>query len=139
SKVYTFGPTFRAENSNTSRHLAEFWMIEPEVAFANLHDIAKLSEQLLKYLFKTVMTDRPDDLAFFNQRVDTKCLVLLENLVNADFEMMDYTDAIKILEKADVKFEFPVSWGTDLQSEHERYLAENHVGRPVILMNYPKN
>lgn len=139
SKVYTFGPTFRAENSNTSRHLAEFWMIEPEVAFANLQDIANLSEQLLKYVFKAVMAERHDDLMFFNQRVDTKCLERLENLVNASFETMEYTDAIKILEKADVKFEFPVSWGTDLQSEHERYLAETHVGRPVILMNYPKN
>lgn len=137
SKVYTFGPTFRAENSNTSRHLAEFWMIEPEIAFADLQDIAKLAEQLLKYIFNAVMLERNDDLQFFTQRVDDQCLQRLENLVNATFEMMEYSEAIQILEKANQPFEFPVSWGVDLQSEHERYLAETHVGRPVILMNYP--
>lgn len=139
SKVYTFGPTFRAENSNTSRHLAEFWMIEPELAFANLKDIANLAEQLLKYVFNAVMTERNDDLQFFTQRVDNQCIERLEHLLKSSFEMMEYTDAIKILEKADQKFEFPISWGVDLQSEHERYLAETHVGRPVILMNYPKD
>lgn len=139
SKVYTFGPTFRAENSNTSRHLAEFWMIEPELAFADLNDIAQLAEQLLKYVFKAVMLERSDDLKFFTERVDKTCLERLEHLVNSSFEMMDYTDAVNILEKSGQKFEFPVSWGIDLQSEHERYLAETHVGRPVILMNYPKN
>lgn len=139
SKVYTFGPTFRAENSNTSRHLAEFWMIEPELAFADLFDIAKLAEQLLKYVFNAVMLERNDDLQFFTQHVDSNCLQRLEHLVNSSFEMMEYGEAIKILEKAEQKFEFPINWGVDLQSEHERYLAETHVGRPVILINYPKN
>ncbi len=138
SRVYTFGPTFRAENSNTSRHLAEFWMIEPEVAFADLNDNAALAEDFLKYLFNAVLNECEDDMAFFAQRVDKDAIVRLEQMQNAEFERMDYTDAIKILENCKKSFEFPVSWGADLQSEHERYLTEEHVGRPVVLMNYPK-
>jgi asparaginyl-tRNA synthetase len=141
SKVYTFGPTFRAENSNTSRHLAEFWMIEPEIAFADLQDDADLAESFLKYLFRTLLDERPDDMAFFAQHIDKDCVNRLEKFVAASFERMDYTEAIQHLERAiekGVKFEFPVSWGVDLQSEHERYLTETLVGRPVVLMNYPK-
>lgn len=138
SKVYTFGPTFRAENSNTSRHLAEFWMIEPEIAFANLDDDASLAEDFLKYLFKQVLDKCGDDLAFFNQHIDKTCLERLETIAEREFVRMDYTEAISILEKSKKKFEFPVSWGLDLQSEHERYLCEEHVGAPTILMNYPK-
>ncbi len=138
SKVYTFGPTFRAENSNTSRHLAEFWMVEPEVAFANLDDNADLAEDFLKYLFRAVLDERGDDMAFFAQRIDKGAITRLESLAEASFERMDYTDAIKLLEGCGKSFEFPVKWGVDLQSEHERWLAEEHVGRPVVLMNYPK-
>lgn len=139
SKVYTFGPTFRAENSNTSRHLAEFWMIEPEIAFADLNDNADLAEDFLKYLFTTVLEKCGDDLDFFNQFVDKTCLQRLQSVADARFERMEYTEAINILEKANKKFEYPVSWGVDLQSEHERYLCEEHVGAPLILMNYPKD
>ena len=138
SKVYTFGPTFRAENSNTSRHLAEFWMVEPEVAFADLDDNADLAEDFLKYLFRAVLDERGDDMAFFAQRIDKDAIKRLESLADASFERMDYTDAIKLLEGCGKSFEFPVKWGVDLQSEHERWLAEEHVGRPVVLMNYPK-
>jgi asparaginyl-tRNA synthetase len=138
SKVYTFGPTFRAENSNTSRHLAEFWMIEPEIAFADLADDATLAEALLKYIFAAVLAERPDDMAFFEERIEKGVIAKLESMVKADFVRMDYTEAIRVLEGSKHKFEFPVKWGMDLQSEHERYLAETHVGRPVILMNYPK-
>jgi len=138
TKVYTFGPTFRAENSNTSRHLAEFWMIEPEVAFANLADNADLAEDFLKYCFSAVLEEREDDMAFFAQRIDKEALNRLQSVAGATFERMDYTDAIDILQKSNKKFEFPVTWGLDLQSEHERYLAEEHVGRPIVLMNYPK-
>lgn len=139
SKIYTFGPTFRAENSHTSRHLAEFWMVEPEVAFADLADIATLAEDMLKYVLKAVMEERADDMAFFEQRIDKECIKRIEKLVNEDFVRMDYTDAIDILQKCGKKFEFPVEWGIDLQSEHERYLAEEHVGAPIILQNYPKD
>jgi len=141
SRVYTFGPTFRAENSNTTRHLAEFWMIEPEIAFANLADDADLAEDFLKYLFRAVLDERPDDMAFFAQHIDKDCINRLESLVAASFERMEYGDAIRALEAAQAKgakFDFPVKWGVDLQSEHERYLTETHVGRPVVLMNYPK-
>jgi asparaginyl-tRNA synthetase len=138
SKVYTFGPTFRAENSNTSRHLAEFWMIEPEIAFADLSDDADLAEALLKYIFRAVLEERPDDMAFFEERIEKGVIAKLESMVNASFVRMDYTEAIKVLEGTKEKFEFPVKWGMDLQSEHERFLAEKHVGKPVILMNYPK-
>lgn len=139
SKVYTFGPTFRAENSNTSRHLAEFWMIEPEVAFAELSDIAQLAEDMLKYVCKAVLEERADDMAFFAQRINKDAVSRLENLVNAEFVRMDYTDAIEILQNSGKKFEFPVEWGVDLSSEHERYLAEEHVGAPIIMQNYPKD
>lgn len=138
SKVYTFGPTFRAENSNTSRHLAEFWMVEPEIAFADLDDNATLAEDFLRYLFNAVLEEREDDMAFFAQRIDKNALSRLEHVAQAEFERMDYSEAITLLEKSGMKFEFPVSWGLDLQSEHERWLAEEHVGRPVILQNYPK-
>lgn len=137
-KVYTFGPTFRAENSNTSRHLAEFWMVEPEVAFADLNDMATLSEQLLRYVCQQVLEKRADDLSFFNQHIDKTCLSRLQHLAGSEFIRMDYTDAIEILQKCGRKFENPVSWGIDLSSEHERFLAEEHVKAPVILMNYPK-
>ncbi|GGW75055.1 asparagine--tRNA ligase [Alteromonas halophila] len=139
SKVYTFGPTFRAENSNTSRHLAEFWMIEPEVAFAELADIAQLAEDMLKYVCKAVLEERADDMAFFAQRINKDAVSRLENLVNAEFVRMDYTDAIEILQNSGKQFEFPVEWGVDLSSEHERYLAEEHVGAPIIMQNYPKD
>jgi len=138
SKVYTFGPTFRAENSNTSRHLAEFWMIEPEIAFADLGDDATLAERLLKFVLKAVLTERPDDMAFFEERIEKGIIAKLQGIVDKPFVRMDYTEAIRILESSNQKFEFPVKWGMDLQSEHERFLAEKHVGGPVILMNYPK-
>lgn len=138
SKVYTFGPTFRAENSNTSRHLAEFWMIEPEIAFADLEDNAALSEDFLKHCFKTVLDQRGDDMAFFAQHIDKTAIERLEQCINNEFVHMDYAEAIRILENCGRKFEFPVQWGLDLQSEHERFLAEEHVKAPVILKNYPK-
>lgn len=139
SKIYTFGPTFRAENSNTSRHLAEFWMIEPEVAFADLADIAQLSEDMLKYVFKAVLEERADDMAFFAQRVNNEAITRLEKVIEQDFVRMDYTDAIDILKNCGKNFEFPIEWGVDLSSEHERYLAEEHVGAPIIMQNYPKD
>jgi asparaginyl-tRNA synthetase len=141
SRVYTFGPTFRAENSNTTRHLAEFWMIEPEIAFADLSDDADLAEDFLKYLFRSVLQERADDMAFFAQHIDKDCIRRLETFVDASFERMEYGDAITALTGAKAKgqkFEFPVEWGVDLQSEHERYLTETLVGRPVVVMNYPK-
>jgi asparaginyl-tRNA synthetase len=138
SKVYTFGPTFRAENSNTSRHLAEFWMIEPEIAFADLSDNATLAEALLKHVFRTVLAERADDMAFFEERIEKGVIAKLQGIVDTEFERMDYTEAIGILERAKQSFEFPVKWGVDLQSEHERYISEKHAGKPVILMNYPK-
>lgn len=139
SKVYTFGPTFRAENSNTSRHLAEFWMVEPEIAFANLDDDAALAEDFLRYLLSEVLEHCEDDLAFFNQFVDQGVLARLQKVAGTSFERMDYSEAIKILEKSGKKFEFPVRWGVDMQSEHERYLCEEHVGGPLIVTNYPKD
>lgn len=138
NKVYTFGPTFRAENSNTSRHLAEFWMIEPEIAFANIKDNANLAEAFLKSVFKSVMEAVPDDMAFFAQHIDKEAINRLDAVIDKPFTHMDYTDAIQILEKSGQKFEFPVKWGLDLQSEHERFLTEQHVGGPVIVVNYPK-
>ena len=139
SKVYTFGPTFRAENSHTSRHLAEFWMVEPEIAFADLNDDAALAEDFLRYLFKTVLDNCEDDLAFFNQFIDKGCIERLQAVAEKNFVRMDYSEAIDILLKSKQKFEYPVSWGLDLQSEHERYLCEQHVGAPVVVMNYPKD
>ncbi|MBK8690682.1 MAG: asparagine--tRNA ligase [Betaproteobacteria bacterium] len=138
SKVYTFGPTFRAENSNTSRHLAEFWMVEPEIAFADLSDDADLAEAMLKHVFRTVLAERPDDMAFFEERIEKGLLAKLQGIVDSEFVRMDYTEAIRVLQGAKRKFDYPVSWGMDLQSEHERYLAETHARRPVVLMNYPK-
>lgn len=139
SKIYTFGPTFRAENSNTSRHLAEFWMIEPEVAFAELKDVAQLAEDMLKYVCKAVLEERADDMAFFAERINNEAVSRLEKLISSDFVRMDYTDAIDILKASGKNFEFPVEWGVDLSSEHERYLAEEHVGAPIIMQNYPKD
>ena len=138
SRVYTFGPTFRAENSNTSRHLAEFWMVEPEIAFADLADDATLAERLLKYILEAVLAERPDDMAFFEERVEKGVIAKLKGIVDSEFVRVDYGEAIRILQNAKHKFEFPVSWGMDLQSEHERYLAERHVGKPVVVMNYPR-
>jgi len=138
SKVYTFGPTFRAENSNTSRHLAEFWMIEPEIAFADLSDDATLAERLLKSALARLLNERGDDIAFFDERIEKGLTAKLEGIVNSEFVRMDYSEAVSILERAKEKFEFPVKLGVDLQSEHERYLTEKHVRKPVILMNYPR-
>ncbi|AWK14725.1 asparagine--tRNA ligase [Candidatus Fukatsuia symbiotica] len=139
SKVYTFGPTFRAENSNTSRHLAEFWMVEPEVAFATLDDIATLAKEMLKYVFKAVLDDRSDDLKFFAERIDKNVIARLTDLVRLDFEQIDYSTAIEILQQSNQSFENPVSWGIDLSSEHERYLAEQYFKAPVVVKNYPKD
>jgi len=139
SKVYTFGPTFRAENSNTTRHLAEFWMIEPEIAFADLSDAADLAEEMLKYVFQAVLDERSDDMSFFQQRVDKTVIDRMNSVINNDFVRLDYTDAITILENCDKKFENKVAWGVDLNSEHERYLAEEHFNGPVVLQNYPKD
>jgi asparaginyl-tRNA synthetase len=137
TNVYTFGPTFRAENSNTSRHLAEFWMVEPEMAFCELKEDMDLAEAFLKYIFKYVLETCPEDMEFFNQRIDNTVLATADNIINNEFERITYTEAIKLLEKADVKFEYPVSWGLDLQSEHERYLCEQLFKKPVIVTNYP--
>ncbi len=138
SKVYTFGPTFRAENSNTSRHLAEFWMVEPEIAFANLDDDAALAQDLLQSVLATVLEEREDDMAFFEQRIDDTVISRLRSVIDNEFERIEYTEVISILQRSREKFEFPVEWGIDLASEHERYLTEKHVGRPVVVVNYPK-
>jgi asparaginyl-tRNA synthetase len=138
SKVYTFGPTFRAENSNTSRHLAEFWMIEPEVAFADLADNATLAEDFLKSVIREVLDARADDMAFFAERIDRTVIERLEHVVATPFTRIDYREAVRILERAGERFEFPVGFGLDLQSEHERYLTEKHVKGPVVVTNYPK-
>ncbi|GAB3292010.1 asparagine--tRNA ligase [Hymenobacter humi] len=137
-KVYTFGPTFRAENSNTARHLAEFWMIEPEMAFYELEDNMDLAEDFLKSLVRYALDHCADDLAFLNEQYDKELLSRLNSVVETDFQRLTYTEAIEILKSAKQKFEFPVDWGTDLQSEHERYLVEKHFKKPVILTNYPK-
>jgi asparaginyl-tRNA synthetase len=138
SKVYTFGPTFRAENSNTSRHLAEFWMIEPEIAFADIEDIAEFCEKFLKHVFKQVLEQSAEDMQFFNEFIDKECIARLTNVINSDFERMTYTDAVKRLESSKQQFDYPVKWGLDLQSEHERYLTEKLCKKPVIVTNYPK-
>jgi asparaginyl-tRNA synthetase len=138
SKVYTFGPTFRAENSNTSRHLAEFWMVEPEIAFADLEADAALAEDFLKHCFREVLDQRQDDMAFFEQRIDQDAIKRLQAVVDSKFTHIDYTDAVSILQKANKKFEFPVQWGLDLQSEHERFLCEEYVKGPVVVKNYPR-
>ena len=136
--VYTFGPTFRAENSNTSRHLAEFWMIEPEIAFADLKDNADLAEDFLKVVFAETLRDCADDMQFFAERIDSGAIERIQNVVESKFVRIDYTEAIKTLEQTDHSFEFPVKWGADLQSEHERFLTEQVFKAPVIVMNYPK-
>lgn len=139
TKVYTFGPTFRAENSNTSRHLAEFWMIEPEIAFADLDDDATLAEALLKYALEAVLRERAEDIAFFDEQIEKGLVAKLEGIVKSEFVRMDYGEAVAVLDRAKEKFEFPVKWGIDLQSEHERYLTEKYAKKPVIVMNYPKD
>ncbi|MGL4486982.1 MAG: asparagine--tRNA ligase [Yersinia sp. (in: enterobacteria)] len=139
SKIYTFGPTFRAENSNTSRHLAEFWMVEPEIAFASLDDVAALAEKMLKYVFQAVLNERADDMKFFAERIDKDAIDRLQRFVTSDFAQIDYTDAIEILQVSGQKFENDVAWGIDLSSEHERYLAEKHFKAPVVVKNYPKD
>jgi asparaginyl-tRNA synthetase len=137
-KIYTFGPTFRAENSNTSRHLAEFWMVEPEVAFNELTDNMDLAERFLKRIFKDALEQCPEDMAFFNEHYDKTAVETLQKIVATDFRRLPYTEAVEILEKCGEKFEFPVKWGIDLQSEHERYLTEKHFQGPVILYDYPR-
>ncbi|CUX96867.1 asparagine--tRNA ligase [Candidatus Doolittlea endobia] len=139
SKIYTFGPTFRAEHSNTSRHLAEFWMIEPEIAFATLDDAVGLAEAMLKYLFQAVLTERADDMQFFSERIDKEAINRLKQFISADFAQVDYTEAIKILENCGQIFENQVKWGIDLSSEHERYIAEKYYKAPVVVKNYPKD
>ena len=137
-EIYTFGPTFRAENSNTPRHLAEFWMIEPEMAFYEIEDNMELAEDFIKYLVKYALDNCMDDLKFLNDMFDKELLARLKSVVNTEFVRLTYTEGIRILENSGEKFEFPVSWGVDLQSEHERYLVEKHFGRPVIMTDYPK-
>lgn len=136
--VYTFGPTFRAENSNTTRHLAEFWMVEPEMPFYELEDNMNLAESFVRSIVKNVMVNCADDLAFFNERVEPTLLASLQNIVDHDFIRLTYTEAIDILEKSGHPFEYPISWGKDMQSEHERYLTEQHFKQPVILTDYPR-
>ena len=135
--IYTFGPTFRAENSNTVKHAAEFWMIEPEICFADLNDDMDLAEDMIKYTFQYVLDNCPEEMEFFNQFVDKTLLDRLDNVIHSDFARISYTDAIKELEKANDKFEFKVSWGVDLQTEHERYLCENVFKKPVFVTDYP--
>lgn len=136
--VYTFGPTFRAENSNTVKHAAEFWMIEPEICFADLKDDMDLAEDMVKYIISYVLENAPEEMEFFNKFIDTTLLERLHHVVNSDFARISYTDAIKELEKANDKFEFPVTWGTDIQTEHERYLSEVVFKKPVFVTDYPK-
>lgn len=138
SDIYTFGPTFRAENSNTSRHLAEFWMIEPEMAFADINDNMDCAEAYLKYVLKYLLDNCQEDMEFFDKFISQGLIERLQHIVNTPFERASYTYAVRILEKADKKFEFPVKWGLDLQSEHERYLAEEFFSKPVIITDYPK-
>ncbi len=137
-KVYTFGPTFRAENSNTSRHLAEFWMVEPEMAFCDLAGDMEVAEAFLKHVFRAVLESCPDDMKFFAERIDPTAISTLEHIVSSPFERLTYTEAIDVLTKSGKSFEFPVEWGKDLQSEHERFLTEAHVKKPVIVTDYPK-
>ena len=137
--IYTFGPTFRAENSNTPRHLAEFWMVEPEMAFYDVNDLMDLEEEFIKYLVQYALDNCQDDLAFLNKMIDPELIARLQSVVSTKFVRLTYTEGIKILEASGQKFEFPVAWGVDLQSEHERYLVEKHFGKPVILTDYPKD
>jgi asparaginyl-tRNA synthetase len=138
-KVYTFGPTFRAENSNTSRHLAEFWMVEPEMAFFDLTDNMDLAERFLKRIFRDVLAQCPDDMQFFNAQIDSTVLATVQGIIDSDFVRLPYTEAVEILTRCGATFEFPVAWGHDLQAEHERYLTEQHFQRPVILFDYPRS
>jgi asparaginyl-tRNA synthetase len=139
SNVYTFGPTFRAENSNTSRHLAEFWMVEPEMAFCDLERDAEVAEDFLKHVIRAVLERCPDDMAFFDERIEKGLLDTLAHVVDSPFERLSYSEAVEILETSGRDFEFPVKWGADLQSEHERFLAEEHVKRPIVVTDYPKS
>ncbi len=138
-KIYTFGPSFRAENSNTPRHVAEFWHVEPEVAFAELPDIIEIAEEMIKHIINTVMTKCPDELEFFEKHFEKGLREKLENVVSHDFAILDYTDAIDLLKKAEVDFVYPVEWGCDLQTEHERYITEQVYNKPVFVTNYPKD
>ena len=138
-KIYTFGPSFRAENSNTPRHVAEFWHVEPEVAFAELPDIIEIAEDMIKHIVKTVMEECPDELAFFEQHFEKGLSEKLKSVVENEFEVLEYTKAIEILEKADMEFKYPVEWGCDLQTEHERYITEQVFKKPVFVINYPKD
>ncbi len=138
NKVYTFGPTFRAENSNTKRHAAEFWMVEPEIAFAGLKEDADLAQDLVKYIIKYVFENAPEEMEFFNQFIDTSLKERLKHVLNSDFERITYSQAVEILEKSGQKFEYPISWGKDLQTEHEKYLTEIHFKKPVFVFDYPK-
>ena len=137
--IYTFGPTFRAENSNTTRHAAEFWMIEPEIAFADLQDLMRLEEDMIKYIISYVLEHAPEEMAFFNQFVDKGLLDRLNNILNSDFGRITYTEAVELLEKHNKKFDYPVSWGCDLQTEHERFLTEQVFKKPVFVTDYPKD
>jgi asparaginyl-tRNA synthetase len=138
SKVYTFGPTFRAENSNTTRHLAEFWMVEPEIAFADLDEDARVAEDFLKFIFRMELAERPDDMAFFAERVEKTAISRLESIIRSPFARIEYGEAVEILKKSGRSFEYPVEWGADLATEHERFLTEQHVGGPVVVTNYPE-
>ena len=137
--IYTFGPTFRAENSNTARHAAEFWMVEPEISFADLEDNMKLAEDMLTYVIKYVMDECPEEIQFFNQFIDKGLVERLNHVVNSDFARVTYTDAVEILKSCGRTFEYPVEWGIDLQTEHERYLTEEHFKKPVFVTDYPKD
>ncbi len=138
SDVYTFGPTFRAENSNTSRHLAEFWMVEPEVAFCDLDGNIELAVTFLKYIFEYVLKNCEEDMDFFNRFIDPTVIKTLEEVISKDFECLTYTEGIRILSEAKEKFEFPVNWGSDIQSEHERYLCEKIFKKPIVVTDYPR-
>ncbi len=138
-KVYTFGPTFRAENSNTARHASEFWMIEPEIAFADLSDDMDVAEDMVKYIINYTLENAPEEMEFFNKFIDKGLLDRLHHIVNSDFDRVTYTEAVEILKKADKKFEYPVEWGIDLQTEHERYLTEEVFKKPIFVIDYPKN
>lgn len=138
-KIYTFGPSFRAEESNTQRHVAEFWHVEPEIAFAELPDVLEVAEDMVKTIINKTLERRPDEMEFFDKRIEKGLLKKLDNVVNNDFEVLDYTKAIELLEKAPVDFKFPVEWGIDLQTEHERYLTEQIFKKPVFVINYPKD
>ena len=139
SNIYTFGPTFRAENSNTTRHLAEFWMVEPEMAFSDLQDDMDLAEDFLKHLFRTVLNECAEDMAFFSEFIEKSATSTLEHIVASPFERVTYTEAIKLLESSGEAFDYPVKWGMDIQTEHERYLAEKRMKRPVIVTDYPRD